>query len=80
MHPHTINILTINAGWGTLCLVNFLNSCQWSSLSKVLLASKTITNTVVDFFLYNSIYSLIQVNGKIYSVNLANKIHCWKYL
>ena len=53
---HTINSLTINNG--TLRLINFLNSSQWSSLSKALLASKNVTNTVVDLFLYNSIYSL----------------------
>ena len=53
---HTINSITINNG--TLRLINFLNSSQWSSLSKALLASKNVTNTVVDLFLYNSIYSL----------------------
>ena len=47
---HTINSLTINNG--TLRLIIFLNSSQWSSLSKALLASKNITNTVVDFFFY----------------------------
>ena len=39
----TINNLTINSG--TLRLINFLNSSQWSSLSKALLASKNVTNT-----------------------------------
>ena len=51
---HTINSLTINNG--TLRLINFLNSSQWSSLSKALLASKNVTNTVVvRICLYNSI-------------------------
>ena len=53
---HTINNLTINSG--TIRLISFLNSSQWSSLSKALLASKNVTNTVVDRFLYNSMYSL----------------------
>ena len=53
---HTINNRTINSG--TLRLINFSNSRQWSSLSKALLASKNVTNTVVDRFLYNSMYSL----------------------
>ena len=46
---HTINNLTINSG--TLRLINL-------SLSKALLASKNDTNTVVEHFLYNSMYSL----------------------
>ena len=51
----TTSSLTINIG--TLRLIIFYSS-QWSSLSKALLASKNVTNTVVDLFLYNSIYSL----------------------
>ena len=43
---HTIKNLTINSD--TLRLINFTNSSQWSSLSKALLASKNVKNTVVD--------------------------------
>ena len=58
---HTINNLTINSG--TLRLINFSNSSQWSSL-----ASKNVTNTVVDRFLYNSMYSL--------RVYIHNSVQC----
>ena len=60
---HTINNLAINSG--TLRLINFLNSSQCSSLSKSLLASKNVTNTVVDRFLYNSMYSLRVYNNSV---------------
>ena len=63
---HTINNLTINSG--TLRLINFSYSSQWSSLSKALLASKNVANTVVDCFLYNSMYS--------FRVYIHNSIPC----
>ena len=63
---HTINNLTINNS--VLRLINFLNSNHWSSLSKALLASKNVTNTVVYRFLYNSMYFL-----KVY---IHNSVAC----
>ena len=36
---------------GALRLINFLNSSPWLSLSKTLLASKNVTNTVVLFYI-----------------------------
>ena len=69
-HTCTINNLTINSG--TLRLINFLNSSQWSSLSKALLASKNVTNTVVDRFLYNSMY---MYSLRVY-IHVHNSIPC----
>ena len=57
---HTINNLTINSG--ILRLINFSNSSQWSSLSKALLASKNVTNTVVDRFLYTVVAKRIRTS------------------
>ena len=72
----TINDLTINSG--TLRLINFSNSSQWSSQSKALLASKNVTNTVVDRFLYNSMYSLrVYIHNSVpFFFNIIIYIYC----
>ena len=72
-HTSTINNLTINSG--TLRLINFSNSSQWSGQSKALLASKNVTNTLVDRFLYNSMYSLFAYSIFMFANDINNGVY-----